>query len=122
MFNFKINNRTWEIIEDTQENIKLLQNKRRANDEENVKSIDTRYYGITYNDLQKIYIDADLPAERKEATLIHELTHCYISNYITHQDKTYDEEMVADIVSNSFYIIKDIIEKYFKKVEGKDDK
>lgn len=30
--------------------------------------------------LHKIYIDDDLPADRKKATLIHELTHCFIDN------------------------------------------
>ena len=60
----------------------------------------------------KIYIDEDLPADRKKATLIHELTHCYIDNYITHCDKQYTEEDVADIVANSYDIIHDIVEQY----------
>lgn len=111
---FKINNREWDIIETSQKTIKSMQNSRRANEDENIKSLDTRYYGITYTDIQKIYIDKDLNADRKKATLIHELTHCYIVNYITHEDKTYDEEMVADIVSNSYEIIHEIVNKYFK--------
>lgn len=114
MFKFKINNRNWRIIEASQETIKRKQNIRRANEEENVKSIDRRYFGITYFDEQTIYIDEDLPVDRKRATLIHELTHCYISNYITHRyEESYDEEMVADIVSNSYDIITEIINKYF---------
>ena len=75
-----------------------------------------RYYGITYTDIQKIYIDEDLPQDCKRATLIHELTHCYIANYITHRDKQYCEEDVADIVSNSFDTIREIVTEYF---EGK---
>lgn len=114
---FKINNREWKIIEKSQESIKNMQNIRRANKEENLKSIDTRYYGITYCDIQKIYIDEDLPVDRKKATLIHELTHCYIDNYITHCDKQYTEEDVADIVSNSYNIIHEIVDKYFKQTE-----
>ena len=89
-----------------------MQNIRRANEEENLKSIDTRYYGITYCDIQKIYIDEDLPADRKKSTLIHELTHCYIDNYITHCEKQYTEEDVADIVANSYDIIHEIVEQY----------
>lgn len=116
MFNFKMNNRNWAIIETNQEEIKTMQNKRRANEEENIKSIYNRYFGITYIDTQEIYLDKDLPKDRKRATLIHELTHCYIANYITHQDKNYDEEMVADIVSNSFDIIYEITDNYFSKV------
>jgi Zn-dependent peptidase ImmA (M78 family) len=111
---FKINNREWKIIEVSQQAIKNKQNIRRANEEENLKSIDTRYYGITYCDEQKIYIDEDLPKDRKKATLIHELTHCYIDNYITHCDKQYTEEDVADIVSNSHDIIRNIADKYFE--------
>lgn len=112
---FKINNREWKIIEASQQAIKNKQNIRRANEEENIKSIDTRYYGITYCDEQKIYIDEDLPKDRKKATLIHELAHCYIDNYITHCDKQYTEEDVADIVSNSYDIIHEIVEMYFKE-------
>ena len=80
---FKMNNREWTILEVSQSAIKNMQNIRKANEEENLKSTDTRYYGITYADIQKIYIDEDLPIDRKKATLIHELTHCYIINYIT---------------------------------------
>lgn len=121
MFNFQINNRNWIIKELSQEEIKIIQNKRKANEEENIKSLNDRYYGITYTDIQEIYLDKDLPGDRKRATLIHELTHCYIINYITHQNKTYDEEMVADIVSNSFDIIKQIVEKYFEnRIKGVD--
>ena len=109
---FKINNREWKITETSQESIKNMQNIRKANEEENLKSIDTRYYGITYCDIQKIYIDEDLPADRKKATLIHELTHCYIDNYITHCEKQYTEEDVADIVANSYDIIHEIVEQY----------
>lgn len=121
---FKINNREWTIREVSQSAIKNMQNIRKANKEENLESTDCRYFGITYVDVQKIYIDEDLPLDRKKATLIHELTHCYIANYITHQEKNYDEEMVADIVSNSYDIIHGVVDKYFKKnaeveVDGK---
>ena len=109
---FKINNRTWSIEEKSQSEIKSMQNQRKANEEENLKSIDMRYYGITYCDTLKIYIDEDLPADRKKSTLIHELTHCYIDNYITHCEKQYSEEDVADIVANSYDIIHEIVGQY----------
>ena len=113
MFKFKINNRNWRIIELSQEEIKRKQNIRRANEDENIKSTDRRYFGVTYFDEQIICLDESLPTDRKRATLIHELTHCFIGNFITHQEKTFDEEMVADIVSNSYDIITEIINKYF---------
>ena len=71
---FKINNRTWTIEEKSQSEIKKIQNERRANEEENIKSIAPRYYGVTHCDIQEIYLDRDLPIDRKRATLIHELT------------------------------------------------
>ena len=111
---FKINNREWTITEVSQQEIKNMQNIRKANEEENIKSITPRYYGVTYCDIMQIYIDKDLSTERKKSTLIHELTHCYIDNYITHSEKEYSEEDVADIVANSYDIIHEIVEKYFK--------
>lgn len=117
---FAMNNRKWEILEIPQREIKEMQNRRRASRNENIKSTDTRYFGITYIDIQKIYIDKDLTLDGKRAALLHELAHCYISNYITHLDKEYSEEDVADIFSNSFDIISDIVDRYFK--EAKDDK
>lgn len=111
---FKMNNREWTITEVSQQAIKNMQNIRKANEEENLKSIDMRYYGITYCDIMQIYIDKDLPEERKKSTLIHELTHCYIDSYITHSEQEYSEEDVADIVSNSYDIIHEIVDKYFE--------
>lgn len=114
IMNFKINNREWEIEEKSQSDIKNIQNIRSANEEENVKSVNPRYYGVTYCDVQKIYIDKDLPEDRKKAALIHELTHCFIDNYITHSEKEYSEEDVADIVSNSHDMIRKVVDKYFE--------
>lgn len=114
---FEINKMTWEIIEKTQAEIKEEINRRESNEEENPKNIARRFFGITYSDDLIIYLDKDLPYERKRRTLIHELAHCYIGSYITHQEKEYDEEMVADIVCNSFDIINEIIERYFKEEE-----
>lgn len=112
---YEINNVEWEIKEISQKEIKQIQNKRRANEEENINDINNRYYGITYNDDCIIYLDKDIKQDRKRKTLLHELTHCYIASYITHEDKSYDEEMVADIVSNSYDIITKIMNKYFNE-------
>lgn len=117
MFNFKMNNRNWTIEEKSQQEIKTFNNERRANENENIKSVIPRYYGVTYVDVQKIYLDKDLPIDRKRQVLIHELTHCYISEYITHSEKQYDEEDVADINSNAFEIIQDVLDKYFDMKE-----
>ena len=57
--------------------------------------------------------DKDLCQERKRNTLLHELGHCYIITFITHQDKNYNEEDVVDIISNAHDIIRNIVDKYF---------
>lgn len=111
---FKINDMTWKIEELSQEEIKTLQNKIKANEEENVKSLYDRYYGVTYFDNLKIYLDKDLPKDRKRKTLLHELMHCFINCYITHLDKKYEEEDLCDISANSHDIIHEIVERYFK--------
>lgn len=36
---FKINNRTWTIEEKSQSEIKRIQNERRANEDDNIKSV-----------------------------------------------------------------------------------
>lgn len=112
---FKINGMNWKIIEKSQKEIKTRMNKRRANEDENINTVDTRYYGVTFHDDLEIVLDKDLPKDRKKKVLIHELAHCYIGSYITHEDKTYDEEMVADIICNSHEIINEIVKNYFKK-------
>ena len=91
-------------------------NKRRNNNSEDIESIDSRYYGLTFHDSCLIYLDKDLPLGRKKKTLIHELTHCYITTYITHLDNEYNEEMICDIVANSNSFINDIMKKYFKEM------
>lgn len=115
---FKMNERTWEIKELTQEEIKQ-HIKDYKFDGEPVEF--GRYYGQTYFDEQTIYIDKDLNKEQKLFTLMHELGHCYISTYITHQDKQYTEEDVVNILSNSHFIIHDIITKFYKEKGEKEN-
>ena len=112
---FVLNGVEWRIKEVSQVEIKCLQNKRNGNHKENLKSVNDRYYGITYTDECIIYLDRHLKADRKRKTLLHELTHCYIASYMPHGEKEYTEEDVADIVSNSFDIINGISNEYLIK-------
>lgn len=107
---FKINNKTWEIKELSQKEMREELKKHNDCLEEYGK-----YYGLTYADIQTIFIDKDLCEERKRATLLHELGHCYIVSFITHLYKNYNEEDVVDIISNSHDIVREIVDKYFKK-------
>lgn len=109
IFNFMINNQSWQIKEITQE--EMREELKKHNDR-----IDEfgKYYGLTYADIQTIFIDKDLCVDRKRTTLLHELAHCYILAYITHLDRNYSEEDVADIIANSHDIISKILSNYYK--------
>lgn len=73
-----------------------------------------KYFGLTYFDEQKIYIDKDLHVQQKVQTLLHELMHCYIGSYIfCSQEQMFNEELVCDISANSHIMITNIICKYF---------
>lgn len=113
---FKINDITYVIKEVSQKEYKELRVK--EDEEEGVEISDVKngiYQGSTHHTKGIVYIDKNLPHEIKRKTLIHELTHCYIREYITHEEKTYSEEMVADIVANSFNNIYQIAKKYFNE-------
>lgn len=104
-----MNKRTWEIKELSQEEIRkhIVDYKYDGQPQEG------RYYGQTYFDEQTIYLDKDLHPEEKMHTLIHELAHCYIGSFITSQDDiSYSEEDVVDIVSNSYFVILEIVIGY----------
>lgn len=110
-----INDIEYQIIEISQEEYK----KFRKEEDKKIACEETDtskgvYFGASHHYSNKIFIDEALPKDRKRKTLIHELAHCYISEYITHEEKTYNEEDVADIVANSIDIITKIVDEYFK--------
>lgn len=107
---FKMNNRNWEIIELTQEEIRQKYIEYKYDGEPQVG----KYFGITYMDSQKIYIDSSLHREQKEQTLLHELMHCYIGCYLFASSSGYTEEDLCNISANSHDIIHAIVENYFK--------
>lgn len=76
---------------------------------------DGYYYGQTRFQKQIILIDKDLSVERKRKTLIHELTHVYIREYLTTRDINPDEEVLCDIHANCHDIIHEIVEDYFNR-------
>lgn len=113
---FKMNNRQWKIIELSQDEIREHIVKYKYNGQPTEIG---RYYGQTYCDEQKIYLDKDLHIEQKKITLMHELMHCYINCYITHQEQQYSEEDICNISANAHYIIHKIVEDYFKLGDDK---
>lgn len=111
---FEINGCSWYIQELSQEEIKEEMKKRSERELEDEPVKNGRYFGTTYHDSQIIFLDKELPEDRKKKTLLHELTHCYIGSYVTHIEKSYCEEDICDIVANSHDIIDKIIKDYFR--------
>lgn len=105
---FKMNNREWEILELSQELI------RKTFAEYDGEPQTGRYFGLTYLDNGKIYLDKDLCLDQKKQTLKHELMHCYIGCYLFNDDRNYTEEDVCNLSANSHEMIHEIIEQYFK--------
>lgn len=110
----KINDIEYEIIEMSQKDYKEF---RKKEDEDTGSEItDTTkgiWFGSSHHYQNTIFIDKNLKRDRKRKVLIHELTHCYISEYITHQEQQYTEEDVADISANSHDLVHKIVEDYF---------
>ena len=111
----KMNNIEYEIKEMTQQEYKNFRiEEEKATASEITDTSKGCWFGASHHYQNIIFLDKNLPKDRKRNVLIHELTHCYISEYISHQEKQYNEEDVADISANSHDIIHKIIEKYFK--------
>lgn len=104
---FKINNRNFEIIEINQ---KEMRETFSIYDGEPQTG---RYFGLTYLDNGKVYIDKDLCIDQKKQTLKHELMHCYIGCYLFNDERQYTEEDLCNISANSHDIIHKITENYF---------
>lgn len=102
---FKINDAEYEIKEVSQEIIK----------EEDTEEEDGYYYGQTRFQRQVILIDKNLSKERKRKTLIHELTHVYIREFLTTRELDPNEEVLCDIHANCHDMIHKIVEDYFKE-------
>lgn len=104
---FKMNNSIYTIEEVSQEELQ----------KEEIDENDGYYYGQTRFQKQIILIDKNLSVERKRKTLIHELTHVYIREYLTTRNISPDEEVLCDIHANCHDIVHEIIENYFDKGE-----
>ena len=113
-FKFKMNNRDWEIEELSQEEMREKFKDYKYDGEPQAG----KYFGLTYQDAQKIYLDRDLHIQQKKQTLMHELMHCYIGCYLFDNFEKYSVEDLCNISANSHDIIHYIVEDYFK-VEDK---
>lgn len=108
-----INNFNYIISEIPQDKMReIVEDYHKKNMDEEPRLV--RYMGLTLSDIGMIYLDKDLPNDRKRQVLMHELMHAYISSYITNTD-TFNLEAVCDISANSHDIIHKITEDYFKK-------
>lgn len=104
---FKMNNHEWEIIEIDKHTIKKIY-------EEEMEEKTLYVYGLTKYDNHKIYINEELCDDMKKKTIMHELMHCYIEEYVSLELEDYQEETMCNISANSHDIIHKIVEDYFK--------
>lgn len=107
--NFLMNNRIWTILEISKEDIITLY--KQETKDENIETV----YGLTSYGNNVIYLNQDMCEDMKKQTLMHELMHCYIKEYVSLSIEEFDEEMLCNISANSHNIIHEIVEKYFKK-------
>ena len=111
---FKMNDVEFEIIELEQLEYKKLRIE--EDERDGCKASDTElgvYLGATHHKICKIFLDKNQPEDRKRRTLLHELMHCYIYEYIGHSEMHFSDEDIADICANSHDIIHKITEDYF---------
>lgn len=99
---FLINSDRWNIYTGNSNEIYKLYKK--VTKEKDVYFVE----GFTFYPQQKIYINNEMPRDRKRKTLRHELTHCFLYEYGLRQFDSYDEEVICDIVAN----ILDFINKF----------
>lgn len=110
-FYFYMNERSWKILEKTQEEMFNYYKEKNVG----------YYYGQTHFKEQEIWISDDIPYTQLDKTLFHELMHCYIRMYITTQELEYNEESLCDISANAYKIILSIITdfiQYKNRLEG----
>lgn len=104
-FTFQINGSEYTIKETCQEEIK----RHIKNDDNDF------YYGVTVYQDNLIYLEKSLSHDKKRKTLIHELMHVYIAEFVTTQTIDYDEEILCDICANANEIVNEIVDSYFEE-------
>lgn len=110
---FKINNQAFEIIEKSQKEIRtIIDNTAKQGLDDPLERC--RYMGITCSDIGIIYLDKDLPNDKKRKVLMHELMHAYVDCFITNTN-SFNLEALCDISANSHDMIHVVVEKYFSE-------
>ncbi len=107
-YSFRMNNREWKILEISQDEMKKI-----LKDYDGKVENYGQYFGSTFTKNQVIYLDKDMHRDQKRQTLLHELMHCYIYNYLFELE-TLNLENLCDISACSHDIIHEIVENYFK--------
>lgn len=110
---FKMNDLECEIVELSQEKIREELEKYYQRNMSEKPEI-TRYLGLTLHDTCKIYLDEEMPNDKKRKVLLHELMHTYVECFITSSDN-FNQEALCDISANSHDIIHKIVEDYFNR-------
>lgn len=104
-YTFTMNGNEYTIKETCQEEIK----RHIKNDDNDF------YYGLTVYQDDLIYLEKSLSYDKKRKTLIHELMHVCIAEFITTQTIDYDEEILCDICANAHELVNEIVNSYFEE-------
>lgn len=105
---FKMNNRTWEILEKP---AKYIQDVYKQKTDEEPPYL----FGLSVITDHIVYLNNEMCSDKARQTLLHELMHCYKTEYVSMSIDKIDEEILCDISANSHDIIHEIVEEYFKE-------
>lgn len=105
---FGMNSHRWYVEEIPREEIKKIYSYITGD-----KDIET-VYGLTNFEQKRIYLNKELCQDKKRQTLMHELMHAYIDEFVS-QEIDFNEETLCNISANAHDIIERIVQDYFVK-------
>lgn len=104
---FEIDDDIWKILlKDKEEMLKKLNENRPEDD------LYTYGFGACLYPEHEIWINKESCIDQQVRTLRHELTHCWIWYSGLYNAPHYTEEMVCDMVANSYNFINNIVNKF----------
>lgn len=107
---FMINGRTWIIKYESAVN--LLERAKKMDEEA------TYAYGFCDYPIQTIFLNKDCSVETQKKTLLHELEHCWLWNNGFSSVSDFSEEMVCDILSDSYAFVLSVLILWEDSNEG----
>lgn len=79
-------------------------------------------YGVCNHYEKKIYLDKELPDDQMRRTVVHELTHAFITSYFIERKEHYTEEDLCEFVAIYGEEISNLAKEILKKIKISVDK